>query len=102
MIPGLASETSADFRHLSETGLRKDRIECETSEERKQEKLTESLYEEGVTLYRQGRLRLALETFDQVLSENPQHFAAIFHRGTALLKLKCYEEALETFERASK
>ena len=96
--PGL--ETSADFRHLSETGLRKDGIECE-ARDKGSKKNTENLYEEGVTLNRQGRLRLALEKFDSVLSENPHHFAAMFHRGTALLKLKHYEEALETFERAS-
>ncbi len=96
--PGL--ETSADFRHLSETGLRKDGIECE-ARDKGSKKNAENLYEEGVTLYRQGRLRLALEKFDGVLSENPQHFAAVFHRGTTLLKLKNYEEALETFERAS-
>ena len=37
-----------------------------------------------------------------MLSESPQHFAAIFHRENTLLKLKRYEEALETFEKASK
>ena len=37
-----------------------------------------TFYEEGIALYRQGRLRLALEAFDNVLSESPQHFAATF------------------------
>jgi tetratricopeptide (TPR) repeat protein len=97
---GSDTETAADFRHLSETGFRKDSIECETLE-KGSKKNAENLYEEGVILYRQGRLRLALEKLDSVLAENPQHFAAMFHRGNALLKLKCYEEALETFERAS-
>jgi len=96
-------ESSADFRYLSETGLRKDSTEGEAREEQSPE-IAEAggLYEDGVALYRQGRLRLAIEIFDQVLSENPQHFAAIFHKGNALLKLKRYEEALETFDKASK
>lgn len=94
------SEESPDFRYLSETRLWKNRPEDETPGESCQER-TESLYEEGVALYRQGRLRLALEAFDTILSENPRHFPALFHKGNTLLKLKRYEEALETFERAS-
>ncbi|MFZ2497478.1 tetratricopeptide repeat protein [Methanosarcina sp.] len=97
------SENSTGFRHLSETGLRKDRVDGEARKEQNPVSVDGGgLYEEGIALYRQGRLKLALETFDQVLSENPQHFAATFYRGTALLKLKFYEEALETFDRASK
>jgi tetratricopeptide (TPR) repeat protein len=94
------SEISPDFRYLSEIGLRKNCLEDEAPEESDQ-KGAESLYDEGVTLYRQGRLRLALEAFDTVLSENPRHFSALFHKGNTLLKLKRYEEALETFKRAS-
>ncbi len=97
------SEGSEGFRYLSETGFRKDTTKVEAREEQNSEGTeTRGLYEEGVALYRQGRLRLAIETFDRLLSKNPQHFAAMFHRGNALLKLKCYEEALETFEKASK
>lgn len=95
------SEIAPEFRYLSETGIRKNYPEGEPPKESDQ-KSTGSLYEEGVNLYRQGRLRLALEAFDTVLSENPQHFPAFFHRGNTLLKLKRYEEALETFESASR
>lgn len=94
-------ETSTDFRYLSEIGLRKSNIEDETQGGNNQKSL-ENRYEEGVALYRQGRLRLALEIFDTVLSENPQHFPAFFHKGNTLLKLKRYEEALETLENASR
>ncbi|RXA15587.1 tetratricopeptide repeat protein [Methanosarcina sp. MSH10X1] len=95
------SEASPDFRYLSETGLRKNHPDGGIPEESCQ-KNAESLYEEGVTLYRQGRLRLALEAFETVLSENPGHFPALFHKGNTFLKLKRYEEALETFESASR
>ncbi len=95
------SENFPDFRYLSETGLRKNNLEAEVPEESNRES-AESLYEEGVTLYRQGRLRLALEVFDTILFEDPRHFPALFHKGNTLLKLKRYEEALETFEEASK
>lgn len=102
------SESSAGFRYLSDIGLPKDikgkdREEGSENMEKGNQKNTESegVYEEGVALYRQGRLRLALEAFDHVLSESPQRFAAIFHKGNTLLKLKRYEEALETFEKAS-
>jgi tetratricopeptide (TPR) repeat protein len=95
------SEMSPEFRYLSETGLRKNGLEGKPLEESDQ-KSAGSLYEEGVTLYRQGRLRLALGAFDTVLSENSHHFPALFHKGNTLLKLKRYEEALETFENASR
>ena len=95
------SETSPDFRYLSEPGLRKSYLESEGPEE-SNPKSAENFYKEGVILYRQGRLRLALEAFDSVLSENPRHFPALFHKGNTLLKLKRYEEALETFESASR
>jgi len=95
------TESSVSYRYLFETGLRKDvkrgdkKARNEIEEEGSQENI------EGVALYRQGKLRLALEAFDNVLSESPQHFAALFHKGNSLLKLKCYEEALETFDTAS-
>jgi tetratricopeptide (TPR) repeat protein len=97
---------SAEFRYLSETGLEKDKFECEGVEEKSPESAgTGSLYEEGVTLYRQGRLKLALQTFDRILEENTPDFhldfAVLFYKGNSLLKLKRYEEALETFEKAS-
>ncbi|MGB9939006.1 tetratricopeptide repeat protein [Methanosarcina sp.] len=95
------SKVSPDFRYLSESGLQRNHIESEIPEESSQ-KSAESLYDEGVTLYRQGKLRLALEAFDTILSENPRHFPAFFHKGNTLLKLKRYEEALETFESASR
>jgi tetratricopeptide (TPR) repeat protein len=95
------SEISQDFRYLSETGIRKKYLESETPGE-SNPKTAENLYEEGVTLYRQGKLRLALEAFDTILSENLQHFPALFHKGNTLLKLKRYEEALETFESGSR
>jgi tetratricopeptide (TPR) repeat protein len=95
------SETSPDFRYLSETGLRKSYLEDESPEENNP-KSAGSLYEEGVTLYRQGKLRLALEAFDTVLSESHRHFPALFYKGNTLLKLKRYEEALEMFESASR
>ena len=102
------TESSAAYRYLSEAGLRKDvksaveKASNEDREEESKEKIdVEELYEAGVTLYRQGKLRLALEAFENVLSESPQHFAAFFHKGNSLLKLKYYEEALETFEEAS-
>ncbi len=108
LTQGRDNESSATYRYLSETGLRKDvksaveKASNEDGEEGSQEKIdVEELYEAGVTLYRQGKLRLALEAFENVLSESPQHFAALFHKGNSLLKLKCYEEALETFEEAS-
>jgi tetratricopeptide (TPR) repeat protein len=103
------NESSAGYRYLSETGLRKD-IKGEDKKARNEDREevggqeiidVEELYEEGAALYRQGKLRLALEAFDNVLSESPQHFAALFHKGNSLLKLKCYEEALETFDKAS-
>ncbi|AGF98459.1 GTP cyclohydrolase III (methanopterin) [Methanosarcina mazei Tuc01] len=91
-----------EFRYLSETGLEKDYIESAGARERRHgNEGTKALYDEGVTLYRQGRLKLALEAFDSVLEANPLDFAALFHKGNALLKLKRYEEALEVFERAS-
>jgi tetratricopeptide (TPR) repeat protein len=93
------SKMSPDSRYLSETGLRKNCLKGDTSEENKQ-KIIESLYEEGITLYRQGKLRLALKAFETVLSENPKHFPALFHKGNTLLKLKRYEEALEMYENA--
>ena len=105
---GPGTESSVSYGYLSETGLQKD-VKGEDkkarTEDRKEGSLeiidVEDYYEEGVTLYRQGKLRLALEAFDNVLFESPQHFAARFHKGNSLLKLKCYEEALETFEDAS-
>jgi tetratricopeptide (TPR) repeat protein len=96
-------ESQAGFRYLSDTGLRKGNIQNEDQESQNPESAgAGDLYEEGVTLYRQGRLRLAIQAFDQVLSKDSQHFAAIFHKGNALLKLKSYEEALEAFEKASR
>ena len=102
------TESSGTYRYLSETGLRNEvksedkKASDEDREEGSQENIdVEELYEEGASLYRQGKLRLALEAFENVLSESPQHFAALFHTGNSLLKLKCYEEALETFEEAS-
>lgn len=92
-------EESSDFRYFSEIGLRKNHHEGETPEKSRQGR-GETLYEEGVALYRQGRLRLALEAFDTILSEKPEHFPSLFHKGNILLKLKRYEEALETFESA--
>ncbi|WP_410509543.1 tetratricopeptide repeat protein [Methanosarcina hadiensis] len=94
-------EDSTEFRYLSETGLEKDKIESEEAGENSPKITgTKSLYDEGVTLYRQGRLRLALQAFDRVLEEDPEDFAALFHKGNSLLKLKRYEGALDTFERA--
>lgn len=95
------SERSPEFRYLSENGLRKNGLEGEYPEESDQ-KSAGNLYEEGVTLYKHGRLRLALEAFDAVLSENPLNFPALFNKGNILLKLKLYAEALEIFENASK
>ena len=102
------NERSASYRYLSETWIRKEndgedkKARNEDREIGSQENIDSvDLYEEGVALYRQGKLWLALEVFDSVLSESPQHFAALFHSGNSLLKLKCYEEALETFEVAS-
>ena len=95
-------EDSTEFRYLSETGLEKSCVESEGVKEKDPECTDiRTLYDEGVTLYRQGRLRLALQAFDRVLEENPLDFAARFHKGNSLLKLKRYEEALETFEKAS-
>lgn len=110
--PGL--ENPEKFRHLSETGIeteiQRERFENGFSgkegtksienPENLENLQVEALYKDGVTLYRQGRLRLSLEAFEQVLYKDPFHFPALFHRANALLKLKCYEEALETFERA--
>lgn len=102
------TESSSSYRYLSETGLRKG-VKGEDKKARTEDRGevggqevidVEDIYEEGVALYRQGKLRLALDLFDKVLSENPQHFAALFHKGNSLLKLKCYEEALETFDAA--
>jgi tetratricopeptide (TPR) repeat protein len=103
------TENSASYRYLSEIGLRKDvkgedkKAKNEDREEVEGQEIidVEDLYEEGVALYRQGKLRLALGAFDSVLSESPQHFAALFHKGNSLLKLKFYEEALEAFDEAS-
>jgi len=107
-LPGL--ENPEKFRHLSETGIRRERFNDEFSEkehtedrEKREDSINleiEALYQDGIALYRQGRLRLALGTFEQVLYKDPCHFPALFHRGNALLRLKCYEEALETFEKA--
>lgn len=94
-------EDSAEFRYLSETGLEKDYVESEGVERSPKNTGARTLYEEGVTLYKQGRLRLALQAFDRVLEEDPIDFAVLFHKGNSLLKLKRYEEALDTFERAS-
>lgn len=94
-------EDSAGFRYLSETGLEKDSSEDGREDGSPESTGTGDLYEKGVALYRQGRLRLALQAFDRVLEEKPLDFAALFHKGTSLLKLKRYEEALEIFERAS-
>ena len=65
------NESSATYRYLSETGLRKDvksaveKASNEDGKEGSQEKIdVEELYEAGVTLYRQGKLRLALEAFE--------------------------------------
>ncbi|MDY9925842.1 tetratricopeptide repeat protein [Methanosarcina sp.] len=93
---------SAGFRYLSETGLEKDSAEGGREEGNPKSTGMRGFYEEGVILYRQGRLKLALQAFDRVLEENPLDFAALFHKGNSLLKLKRYEEALEIFERASK
>jgi len=92
---------SAGFRYLSETGLERDRAEEEEEAGIQGSRGAESIYDEGVALYRQGRLKLALKAFDRVLEENPLDFAALYHKGNSLLKLKRYEEALETFEKAS-
>ena len=92
---------SAGFRYLSETGLERDGAEGGREDGSLESTGIRAFYEEGVILYRQGRLRLALKAFDRVLEENPRDFAALFHKGNSLLKLKRYEEALEIFERAS-
>lgn len=93
---------SAGFRYLSETGLERDSAVGGGEEGNPESTGMRGFYEEGVILYRQGRLKLALQAFDRVLEENPLDFAALFHKGNSLLKLKRYEEALEIFERASK
>lgn len=95
------SAFSPKFKYLSEIGFHKNYIEGKNPEENNQKSI-ESLYEEGVTLYRQDKLRLALEAFGTILSENRHNFPALFYKGNILLKLKCYEEALETFESASR
>lgn len=96
-----AREDSEGFRYLSETGLERYRTEEKGESGGPETGGSEGIYEEGVALYRQGRLRLALKAFDRVLEENPLDFPALYHRGNSLLKLKRYEEALETFEKAS-
>jgi tetratricopeptide (TPR) repeat protein len=103
------NECSASYRYLSETGLRKDikgndkKTRNEDREEAGEQQNidVEDLYEEGVALYMQGKLKLALEAFENVLLESPKHFAALFHKGNSLLKLKCFEEALGTFDKAA-
>lgn len=98
----LHPEGSDGFRYLSETRLGKENFKDQVQERQSSEIMElEDLYREGVALYRQGRLRFAIETLDKVLSKNPQHFASLFYKGNALLKLKCYEEALKTFEKAA-
>ncbi|MDD4497066.1 MAG: tetratricopeptide repeat protein [Methanosarcinaceae archaeon] len=68
--------------------------------ESEESKTTEEYYDEGLMLYKQGRLRLALEIFDRILEKAPKYFEARFYRGSSLLKLTRYEEALEAFEKA--
>ncbi|HWR26081.1 MAG TPA: tetratricopeptide repeat protein, partial [Methanosarcina sp.] len=89
------------FRYLSEIGFQRKCSRNDHENAKPEDNETEKLYEKGVALYRQGRLKLSLEVFDNVLSENQIHFPTIFNKGNALLKLKRYEEALETFEKAA-
>lgn len=86
-----------EFTYLAERD--RDKIQ---SPEGGTEKISNSaeLYEEGFSLYKQGRLRLALEVFERVILENPEHFGALFHKGAALLQLKRLEDSLEAFEKA--
>ncbi|MGB9929563.1 MAG: tetratricopeptide repeat protein [Methanosarcina sp.] len=100
--PGFENENPDGYRHLSETGIRRISNKNGSPETEDENTMLELLYQEGIALYRQGRLKLALEVFENILSKNPHHFPAMFHKGNALLKLKAYEEALETFINASK
>ncbi len=87
------------FKYLAEGGVQRGAGEAGEAgaEERKS---PGALYEEALALYKQGRLKMALEVFDRVLAGNPGHFGTWFYKGVALLKLKRYEEALAAFETA--
>ena len=89
------------FKYLAEGGVQRDtgKVGEAGAEECKS---PEALYEDGLALYKQGRLKMALAAFDRVLAEKPGHFATLFYNGVALLKLKRYEEALTAFETALK
>ena len=46
-----------------------------------------------------GRPDRALEALDRVLKFDPEHEAALFHRGVALARTRRYDEAVRAWER---
>ena len=72
---------------------------CEQGRQIDQSNVTLS-YVSAVALLKLNRLQDALVQFDRVLSQQPNHLAALNERGSALAELKQYDAAIASIEKA--
>jgi len=72
---------------------------CEQGRQIDQSNVTLS-YVSAVALLKLNRLQDALVQFDRVLSQQPNHLAALNERGSALAELKQYDAAIASVEKA--
>ena len=62
--------------------------------------LPEDPYERGIVLLKQFKYSEAKASFDQVLSQNPDHLNALYFRGRSQVALEQLDSAQADFERA--
>lgn len=74
--------------------------EAEPVAEEEPVRVQESLYAAGLTYEDQGRHRAALERFEQVLGEDPNHVKALSHAARMRRQLRDYDGALADLYRA--
>ncbi len=68
--------------------------------ERMHPESVEPTYHRGVMYARRGDLAKAVEYFDQVLAQEPNHAASHLNRGTALLGMQDIQGAIRSYRRA--
>jgi tetratricopeptide (TPR) repeat protein len=59
---------------------------------------TNSILDEGNRLFLQGKLHEAIEYYDKILGENPQHVSSLNNKGYALSKLKDFDNAIKCYD----
>ena len=62
----------------------------------------DSLLDEANRLFLKGKLQEAINYYDQILHENPNHIGSLNNKGYALNKLKDYDGAIQCYDSALK